>query len=118
MSLIEEFKKMEENYHGHPMFLELSLQELELHSSKNRDYAHGGNPLGNFYRVSDMLKAFGLNISPAQVAFIFMMKQLDSVGRMLFQGYEGKVEGVDAKLADIPVYGKLIRILKREEQQS
>jgi len=100
---------------GHSDFLPLTLQNIELHSTKNADYSHGGDPLGNFNRVSDMLKQMGCNLSPAQVAFVYMMKQLDASGQMLFQNYEGKVEGIDSRLQDVVVYGNLIRILKREE---
>ena len=102
--------------HGHPDFIKLCINEMELHSAKNYDYAHGGNPLGNFYRVSDMLKLFGADISPAQVAFIYLMKQLDATGRMLFQNYEGGTEGISSRLKDISVYSKLIQILLNEEK--
>lgn len=101
-------------FHGHPDFYKMTEEENKLHSEKNQDYARGGNPLGNFYRVSDMLKAMGADISPAQVGFIYMLKQLDAAGRMLFGGYEGKVENLDTRLQDVSVYSKLVRILHKE----
>ena len=120
MSLIQEFKKAEEEYHGHQMFFELTLEELELHSSKNRDYAHGGNPLGNFYRVSAIKSLYpGLKWdSPTGVALGYMLKQLDAAFWMLAQGYEGQVENIDSRLTDVHVYAKLARILHREDTQS
>lgn len=101
--------------HGHPDFIPKCLEEMELHSKKNKDYARGGNPLGNFNRVSEMLERFGFWCPPHMVAFIYMMKQVDAVGRMLGMGYEGEVEGVEAKLQDVSVYAKLIGILYKEQ---
>ena len=103
---------------GHPDFIPMCLGEIELHSAKNADYAHSGNPLGNFTRVSAMIQICGGAISRSQVALIYMLKQIDAVMCMLFQNYEGKVEGADAKLQDISVYAKLIRILRREESRT
>lgn len=102
-------------YRGHPRFKELLEEELRLHNAKNKDYARGGNPLCNFYRVSAMLQSFGGELSPAQVGFIYMLKQLDAAGRMLFQGYEGDTEGLAERLQDVSIYSKLIAILKEEE---
>jgi len=99
---------------GHPDFINLTIDELKLHNAKNADYARGGNPLGNFNRVSDMLNSFGLKITPAQVAFIYMMKQVDAVGRMLFGDYEGSVEGKADRLRDISIYAKLVQVLDSE----
>ena len=101
---------------GHSHFIPLCLEEMALHSKKNADYAQGGDPLGNFKRVSDMLNSWGINISPATVALIYMMKQVDAVGRMIGKGYEGGVEGVGSRLQDIGVYAKLCAILVGEEK--
>ena len=100
---------------GHPRFYELTKEVEELHSAKNHDYARGGNPLGNFKRVSDTLKSYGIDLSPAQVSFIYMMKQVDSTGRMLFMGYEGDTEGLKERLVDVGVYSLLTIINKEEE---
>jgi len=102
---------------GHPEFYKMLEEEARTHAQKNQDYTKGGSPLGNFNRVSDMLRQFGVDLSPAQVGFIYMMKQLDSAGRMLFQDYEGETEGLDQRLLDVSVYAKLIRILKHEEKK-
>ena len=50
--LIKELKKLYP--YGHPNFIELAVNCMELHSQKNHDYAKGGNPLGNFNRVSEI----------------------------------------------------------------
>ena len=102
-------------FQGHPKYLELTEQELILHSLKNHDYARGGDPLGNFKRVSDTLTAWGYDMPPRDVAFMFLMKQLDAVGNMLGQGYEGKTEGINGRLMDIAVYAKLMIILGEEK---
>lgn len=102
---------------GHPRFYQLTDEENRLHSAKNKDYTGGrGDPMGNFYRVASMLREMGSDITPAQVAFIYMAKQLDAAGRMLFQNYEGEVEGLHGRLQDVSVYAKLIDILKEEER--
>lgn len=101
--------------HGHPMFYELTQDEIELHSAKNKDYAQGGDPLGNFKRVAHILSAYQLDLSrPEVVAIVYMLKQLDAALWMLSQGYEGEVENVDTRLRDVHVYVKLARVLRSE----
>ncbi len=102
-------------YHGHPMYQKLTVEELELSSAKNRDYAGDGDPLGNFKRVSAVLKIWGFDISPTLVALIYALKQQDAYMWMLSQGYEGQTEGIDARLQDDHIYKKIARILHREE---
>ena len=109
---------MSKEYHGHPDFYKITQEEIELHSSKNKDYAQGGDPLGNFKRVASILSLYpGLKPStPIVVALIYALKQLDAALWMLSQGYEGKVENIDTRLQDVHVYMKLARILHREEK--
>ena len=98
--------------YGHPDFIPACLEEIKLHSDKNRDYTGGGGDyLGNFKRVSNMLQQCGFNLAPYDVALVYMLKQVDAVINMLGQGYEGKVEGIKGRLQDISVYAKLIGIL-------
>ena len=101
--------------HGHPRFIELVMEEIVLHSAKNSDYARYGEALGNFHRVSEMFRTMGIHTTPAQVAFTYMMKQLDAAGQMIVYDYEGQSEGLKGRLQDISVYAKLIQILKEEE---
>jgi len=100
--------------YGHPDFIPLCFEEMQLHSDKNYDYAHGDDPLGNFKRVSKILKFSGINLLPYTVAWVYMMKQVDAVGRMIGTGYTGQVEGVKSRLMDISVYAKLIWLLYAE----
>lgn len=99
---------------GHPRFLDLTLEELKMHSEKNQDYTKGGDSLGNFKRVSAVLKIWGFDISPELVALIYALKQQDAYMWMLSQGYEGEVENIDTRLRDDHIYKKLVRILRRE----
>lgn len=100
---------------GHPMFEQLTKEEVELHEAKNKDYAQGGDPLGNFHRVSAILKVWGFDIPPSLVAIIYALKQQDAAMWMISQGYEGEIENVDTRFRDDHVYKKIIRILRREE---
>ena len=104
--------------YGHPDFIPLCLDEIRLHSEKNKDYTSGdaSAPLGNFYRVSAFLLDWGIDIPPYLVAFIYMMKQLDAVGNMLGENYKGEIEGIEERLRDVSVYAKLIQILYEEAQ--
>lgn len=107
----------EDFFHGHPRFYQLTREEVDLHSRKNYDYAGGGDPLGNFKRVSALLSQYpNLDCSnPVLVAIIYAIKQLDAVLWMLSRGFEGEIEGIGTRLADIYVYMKLARILWEEQ---
>ena len=104
-------------YQGHPDFYKLTEEEVQLHSDKNRDYSSGGDPLGNFKRVANILSNYpNLSLSnPSVVCLVYMLKQLDAALWMLSQGYEGRVESIDARLRDVHIYVKLARILHGEE---
>ena len=106
-----------EPFHGHLDYLKLTEEELELHSRKNKDYAHEGDPLGNFKRVSDILKIWGFDISPELVALIYSLKQQDCTMWQLSQGYEGQVEGIEERLQDTYIYTKIARVLIREKTE-
>ena len=104
-------------YHGHPDFYKLTQDEIELHSAKNKDYTQGGDPLGNFKRVSAIKRLYpGLEWdSPTGVCLGYMFKQLDAALWMLAHRYEGNVENVDTRLRDVHVYAKIARILHKEK---
>ena len=104
--------------YGHPDFYRMTKDEEELHSKKNKDYAHGGDPLGNFKRVAVILAQYpSLSLTdPTVVAIVYMMKQLDAAVWMFCQGYEGSVENMDTRLQDVHVYAKLARVLHKEKE--
>jgi len=103
-------------FHGHPLFKELSQEEIDLYSEKSKDYTTGGDPMGNFKRVSAILNLWGFDIPPILVALIYALKQQDAYMWMLAHGYEGAVEDIDSRLRDDHVYKKIARILYREEK--
>ena len=105
-----------ENRHGHPDFYKYTEEMNLTHDDKNREYAQGGDPLGNFKRVSAILKVWGWDIPPWLVAVIYELKQTDCAMWMLAQGYQGELETIDERLEDKGVYSVLERILVKEEQ--
>lgn len=105
--------------HGHPEFIPMCIKEMELHSKKNYDYAKGGNPLGNFERVSKILALYPGLVpgSPEVVAIIYMLKQADAALWMISNKYNGGVEGIDDRLADVHVYAKIIRLILQDQKK-
>lgn len=105
------------NFHGHPEYLKLTADELELHSAKNRDYARGGDALGNFKRVANIMANYpGLDLSdPTVVAIVFGMKQMDAALWQLSQHFEGDLEGFDSRAVDVSIYFKIANILHKEQ---
>jgi len=103
--------------HGHPKFREISLDELELHSQKNHDYAAGGDPLGNFKRVAAIKNLYPdfPNDTPHGVALNYLLKQLDAVLWGLSKNIVHKCEGFGPRLQDISVYARLTRILLEDK---
>lgn len=106
-------------FHGHPRFKELMEKAIGMHDTKNYDYARGGNPLGNFQRVSAIKQLYkGLPWdTPTGTAIDYMLKQLDAALWMYAQGYEGETEGFEGRMMDVCVYSPLIIINKEEEKK-
>ena len=105
--------------HGHPHFVPLMVKLMDLHSKKNHDYARGGSPLGNFDRVAGMLKLWP-NFpydTPAGVAFIYALKQVDAEAWSMCQGGECKVEGIAERITDQVVYGG-IRLCMQQDKET
>ena len=102
--------------YGHPDFYKIVDELKDLHSRKNHDYAAGGDPLGNFYRVANILSQYpGLDVSdPTVVAIIYALKQLDAVLWILANDIETMVEGAGDRFRDISVYSILAMILNKE----
>lgn len=67
--------------HGLPDYVNLTLEELQLHSTKNHDFAFGGDPIGNFNRVSVIKKLYpGFDWdSPFGTCIDYLLKQFDSM---------------------------------------
>lgn len=101
---------------GHPQYIEDTINELLLHNRKNADYARGGDSLGNFKRVANILSNYPkLDMSlPESVAIVFGLKQFDAAMWMISNDYEGDVENVSTRLVDMSVYTKIAKILREE----
>ena len=98
---------------GAPEFISLALDEMDLYSKKNHDYADNEKPFGNFERVSNILSLYpGLDLSdPIVVCMTYMEKQLDAVLDILAKKKQTKVEGLGSRLVDVSVYAKIARIM-------
>ena len=103
--------------HGHPKFYDLCMEEMTLHDIKNHDYSHGGDPLGNFNRVSAIKRMYPKMdwSGPIGVAIGYLMKQLDAALWMQSEGYTAKVEGPIGRWQDVSIYSKIIEILIMEK---
>jgi len=103
-------------YYGHPGFYKIILEELELHSNKNKQYATQDDPLANFKRTGRLIKKLlKPNINPALAsAMILMSKQVDAVYEMVGEGKKDTVEELEDKFKDISIYANLCIILLRE----
>lgn len=103
--------------HGHPDFIPWLVRLAKLHSDKNRDYAGGGPPLGNFMRRAATAQANDMAAldTPCKVALWDIEKQLDAARHMVLTGQEGGVETVQKRLDDVAVYAGLAGILHVED---
>jgi hypothetical protein len=113
-TLLEQLRILYPN--GHPNFITLTVDEMDLHSRKNHDYSHGGSPVGNFTRVAQIIALYpGIDwTKPQNVALFYMFKQLDAALWMEAKGHTAVVEGQDDRWRDVSVYAKIIRLLLRE----
>lgn len=105
---------------GHPYFFQLLERAGELHERKNYDYAQGGRPLGNFERVSAILRLYpGLDLTSREaVCFIFMLKQLDAYLWMKANRHNSKTgEGLLERLHDVFVYCGIEHCMEKENAE-
>lgn len=104
---------------GHPDFIPMLVSNMDLHSRKNDTYARGGDPAGNFNRVSSIKQLYpGFDwTTPAGTCIDYMLKQFDSFMWQYAGKYEDDLEGLDARLKDVNVYSVLARILVKEEKE-
>ena len=107
----------EECPHGHPDFIPMTLDEVKLHSDKNYKYAFGGDPLGNFNRVANIMVQYPKVdwATPLGVCLIYALKQLDATFWMMNSGHDPvEVEGMDGCLGDLSVYSKIARLIRKK----
>ena len=104
--------------HGHPSFYKFVDEISKLHNDKNYSYAHGGPPLGNFNRVSRIMKLYkGMSWdTPEGVAEVYSLKQLDAYLWLKSKKHMDKFEGRIGRIKDQAVY-KLIQMCIEEESE-
>lgn len=103
--------------YGHPYFYELTEAIQILHENKNRDYAIGGHPLGNFQRVSAILQTYPHMdwSTPEGVAVVYMLKQIDAYLWMKSQGHQSTTgEGIMPRLKDVMIYAGILSCIEKE----
>ena len=102
--------------HGHPSFVDTLLQHMSLHSLKNASYTRGGDVLGNFRRVSNILKNYSSfpSTTPQGVAIIYMLKHLDKVMWDMTCG----VAPSEENLNDIAIYINILNCMEKDRPRS
>ena len=108
---------MKMKYYGHPKFYKIVEELKDLHSRKNFDYAGTGDPLGNFDRCGQMMKAVLSEggFEELKVLLVYMSKQFDGVIDMIGKNRTAQVEGIKDKLTDIAIYAIIGRIIYEEK---
>lgn len=104
--------------YGHPRFYELLREMAELHNRKNRQYASSENPLGNFYRGSQICKALfkeQIAADPEKLALAYAIvlatKQIDGTIEILGHGKNLTPDSLKEKMSDVTVYFNIGQIL-------
>lgn len=103
--------------YGHPDFIPRLIELMALHSNKNHDYALGGPPFGNFHRTAQIMRLYPRFpwATDYGCATVQMLKQLDAfMWQTQDASFHPKVEGVNARLRDISVFGSLIALMLHE----
>ncbi len=90
------------------------FQNMEMHDRKNKGYAEGGAPLGNFERSAAIMANYpDINLAhPAAIAMMFVLKHFDRVMWDLNIGREPNAESV----TDIGVYLAIINCITHDRR--
>lgn len=96
---------------GHSKFRPLLQEIAELHDKKNKQYASGEDPLGNFKRGAQACKSFfneeiQSNIFKLEMAYatILAYKQIDGAMQILSLNKKGTPDSLAEKLRDVITY--------------
>jgi hypothetical protein len=90
------------------VYVDFTLQELELHEKKATTYAASGVPLGNFDRVANIFASYpGLHLGDRRVYLLsLLLKHLDAILANLAAGVE--ITDFEERALDISVYAKIL----------
>jgi len=107
---LERFSKLIESYSGHPDFINVVMDIIELHSAKNQDYATATDPFSNLR----LCERGGL---PAWKGVIVRLG--DKYSRLLnaLKGVLFHFEGVEDAFKDTATYSLIGLILYRESKR-
>ena len=96
---------------GHPKFFKLLEEMADLHERKNKQYASGEDPLGNFKRGSQICKKFfhpNIQKDPVKLAAAYCLvlatKQIDGAIEIIAEGKKNTPDSISEKLRDVLVY--------------
>jgi hypothetical protein len=116
-SFADAMKRVKETYSGgHHSFNDIMFSIMGLHSWKNKGYASGGSPLGNFERAAAIFKLYP-NIdfgTPVGAAIGYVMKHID---RVLWDMHRGSTPS-DESCRDIIVYFGIISCMIQDSMGS
>jgi hypothetical protein len=101
--------------YGHPQFDKFMDDLKKLHSEKNRGYASGGAPLGNFDRTAHIMENYPRFpiTTPTGVLMMYVLKHYDRVMYDLNRGLDPS----DDSLRDITVYVTIVRCILHDNNQ-
>lgn len=104
--------------YGHPLFNVIVEEIKKLHEEKNRQYASGDDPLGNFRRTGQIIaKLLKPGINPSLASCLaFMSKQVDGVYELFGESKENTIDSLEDKLLDITIYSIIGMIMVRESR--
>lgn len=110
--------ELEPKRYGHPLFNVIVEEIKALHEEKNRQYASGDDPLGNFRRTGQIIsKLLKPGIDPSLASCLaFMSKQVDGVYELFGESKENTIDSLEDKLQDIAIYSIIGMIMVRESR--
>lgn len=85
-------------------------QCLAMAEAGQKEYAHGGDSLSNFRRLSVMLK-----LSPTHVLWVYLQKHLDGITGWI-TGHRSQREPVQGRIIDAIVYLAILWIMAENEE--
>lgn len=98
-------------YSGHPNFYKVLEEVKDLHDIKNRQYASSDNPLGNFFRGSQIVKKLfhpDLQKDPYRLALAYCVvlstKQFDGLIELVAENKTNTPDSLQEKMRDVLVY--------------
>ena len=115
ISLLQEKTSTSTITYGHPQFDKFMDDLKKLHSEKNRGYASGGAPLGNFDRAAHIMENYPRFpiTTPTGVLMMYVLKHYDRIMYDLNRGLDPS----DDSLRDIAVYVTIARCILYDNNQ-